>query len=386
MVNKKKILIGSADPDFAFGIKSQLEGMGAFSPVLVTGAREMIEVEQMFYFSVILVDALLDDFPGFEVCRKLRENGRDTPIILFSRITEQECAKIRNSWQADRCLVKSVPVPDLFDRIREVIETKAKTSAREALQGRRPAEQKEEKFDGLEEIVKEDLLAEISPEAKAEPELEKTPAAPEPEAGPAATPPPPEVRETPVAAEPPRDFPGSPRPVPERPSLAAAPAAPKTLDEEISSKFDELEEEGEHKPGPTPVSSVEAREIDTPTVREGREETARESEADGGAEIISSPGPAGEIEPVEAEDLVEEEISEETGREESVPPAEEISPPDPENGETPEPVVTRKREMAIPAAYETGEGGARFVPWGSALKILVILAGLGLGLGYFLAR
>jgi hypothetical protein len=28
----------------------------------------------------------------------------------------------------------------------------------------------------------------------------------------------------------------------------------------------------------------------------------------------------------------------------------------------------------------------RFVPWGSALKILVILAGLGLGLGYFLAK
>ncbi|MCX5859094.1 MAG: response regulator [Proteobacteria bacterium] len=370
MVNKKKILIGSADPEFAFGIKSQLEGMGAFSPVLVTGARELIEVEQMFYFSVILVDALLDDLPGFEVCRKLREAGRNTPILLFSRIPEQECAKIRNSWQADRCLVKSVPFPDLFERIREVMEAKAKSPALEAQPGKRPAEQKEEKFDGLEEIVKEELMAEIDLEAKAEPEAGETPIAEEPETG-----------EAPVAEEPPEDLAEQPRPVPESQPFPAAPAAPKTLSEEISSRLDELEEEKGPASGPVPVSSVEVRENDIPTVRDGGEETARESEADGGEEIIPEPEIAEEIEPIESEDLVEEETSKETSRGDSGLSAEEFLPQ-----EDPEPVMTRKREMVVPAAYETGRDRARFVPWGSALKILVVLVGLGFGLGYFLAR
>jgi len=368
MVNKKKILIGSADPDFAFGIKSQLEGMGAFSPVLVTGARELIEIEQMFYFSVILVDALLDDFPGFEVCRKLREAGRNTPILLFSRIPEQECAKIRNSWQADRCLVKTVPVPDLFERIREVIEAKAKSPAREAQPGKRPAEQKEEKFDGLEEIVKEELMAEIGLEAKVEPEPEETPITEEHQAG-----------EVPVTEEPQEDSAGQPRPVPEPQSFPDAEAGPRTLSEEISSKLDELEEK--RGPHPDPVSSVETREIDLPTVREGGEETDRESQADGDAEIIPEPETEEEIEPIEAEDSVEEETSKEISRGDSDLSAEEFLPRD-----DPEPVVTKKKEMVIPAADETGKGRERFVSWGSALKILVILVGLGLGLGYFLAR
>jgi CheY-like chemotaxis protein len=384
MVNKKKILIGSADPDFAFGIKSQLEGMGAFSPVLVTGARELIEVEQMFYFSVILIDALLDDFPGFEVCRKLREAGRNTPIILFSRISEQECAKIRNSWQADRCLVKSVPVPDLFERIREVIEAKAKTSPREAQPGKRPAEPKEEKFDGLEEIVKKELLEEISPEAKAEPEIEESPVTPEPEAGPVASSPAPEALELPVTAEPPRNYPESIPPALEPPSLAAAPAAQKSLAEEFSSKLDELEMEEEQKPAPAP--SWETRETEIPTEREGREEAVPEPEAAGSAEIIPEPETAEEVETINEEDLIEEEIPKEINPGESIPPAEKIPPREAEAGEAPEPVKTRRREMVSPAAYEPKGRVAHFVPWGSALKILVILAGLGLGLGYFLAK
>ncbi|MDD5224590.1 MAG: hypothetical protein PHE84_11410 [bacterium] len=364
-------MIGSADPDFGFGIKSQLEGMGAFSPVLVTGARELIEIEQMFYFSVILVDALLDDFPGFEVCRKLREAGRDTPILLFSRIPEQECAKVRNSWQADRCLVKSVPVPDLFERIREVIEAKAKSPAREAQQGRGQAEQKEEKFDGLEEIVKEELLAEISPETKAESKPEEAPVILEPGAG-----------EAPIAEDIPDDFPEEPRPVLEPSPIPAALEPPKTLSEELSSKLDELEEEEVPASGPAPVTGAEAREIDIPTVREDEEETAREPEADKSAEIIPEPEPIGEIEPIEAEDLIEEETSKEPDQGVSGLAAEEFQP-----GNDPEAVMTtRKREMVPPAGYRTGEDRARLVPWGSALKILVVLVGLGFGLGYFLAK
>lgn len=372
MVNKKKILIGSADPVFGFGIKSQLEGMGAFSPVLVTGALELIEIEQLFYFSVILVDALLDDFPGFEVCRKLREAGRDTPILLFSRVPEQECAKIRNSWQADRCLVKSVPFPDLFERIREVIEAKAKSPAREVQQGRRPEEQKEEKFDGLEEIVKEELLAEISPEAKAEPEPDETPITREPGAG-----------EVPIDEDIPEDFPEEPRPVLEPPSFPAVLAAPKTLSEELSRKLDELDEEKGliPGPGPVPVSGVEAGEIDLPTVREGGAETAREPGADKGAEAVPEPEPVEELEPIDTEDLIEEETSKETRRGEAALSAEGFQP-----GNDPQPEMTRRSEMETPAAFKTGEDRDRFVPWGSALKILVILVGLGFGLGYFLAK
>jgi len=345
MVNKKKILIGSADPEFAFGIKFQLEGMGAFSPVLVTGARELIEVEQMFYFSVILVDALLDDYPGFEVCRKLREAGRDTPIILFSRTPELEFARIRNSWQADRCLAKSVPVPDLFDRIREVMEAKAKSSTRETQTGRKADSQKEEKFDGLEEMVKGDLLAEMSSETPAEPQVEERPAAPEPE-----------IVEAPIAEEPVPDvleplldLSGKPGAGPET-LPGVVPAELEPLEEEIASKLDELNETEKPKVDSPPAFREETEEIADVAGGTGREETDREPEAAGEAPVAPEPEPTEEIGTAAEIRIIKEEKAQESG------------------------------------TSEIGESEARLVPWNSAMKILAVLAGLGLGLGYFLAR
>jgi len=385
MANKKKVLIGSADPDFAFGLKSQLEAMGAFSPVVVTGARELIEIEQLFYFSVILVDAMLDDYPGFEVCRKLRETGRDTPILLFSRISEQECAKVRNSWQADRCLVKSIPVPDLFERIREVIESKARTSMTDTQPGKRPS-LKEEKFDGLEEIVREELFSEISPEAKAEPESEAAPPAEKPEPREAPRAEEPELaRLAPVAPEPPGDFPGKPGPEPESPP-EAAPPGPKPLEEEIAGKFDELVKGLKPKDIPASVPLLEPRRMDTPIRVESKIEEVREPETLPGREIMPEPEPAEEIETVAEEDIIEEGESGESGRSEAGIPSGEIPAGETQTARIAEARADRKREVVIPPTREIEAAPVRLVPWALVMKTLLVLAGLGFGLGYFIAK
>lgn len=163
MPERDKIIIGSADPEFAFGLKSQIEESMVFHPAIVTGGRELIEMGQTQSVALILLDAFVDDLPGFEVCRRIREAGNSVPIVVLSRLKEEECSKAAGSWMADRCLVKSLPVPGLEQLVNDLMEEDAagreeEKRAKERLTAGGPAAKEEQGFFELDEILPRDEI------------------------------------------------------------------------------------------------------------------------------------------------------------------------------------------------------------------------------------
>ena len=163
MPERDKIIIGSVDPEFAFGLKSQIEESMVFHPAIVTGGRELIEMGQTRSVALILLDAFVDDLPGFEVCRRIREAGNSVPIVMFSQLKEEECSKAAGSWMADRCLVKGLPVPGLEKLVNDLIEEDTAGREEEKRGKERPAaggtEAKgEQGFFELDEILPKDEI------------------------------------------------------------------------------------------------------------------------------------------------------------------------------------------------------------------------------------
>lgn len=101
---------------------------------------------------------------------------------------------------------------------------------------------------------------------------------------------------------------------------------------------------------------------------------------------MPEPEPAEEIETVAEEDIIEEGESGESGRSEAGIPSGEIPAGETQTARIAEARADRKREVVIPPTREIEAAPVRLVPWALVMKTLLVLAGLGFGLGYFLAK
>src|SRR5579863_8069492 len=87
-----KILIVEDEPGIAFGLESDLQAEGYETAVAGDGV-EAVRRARAEAFDVILLDVMLPNKDGFEVCRELRLGGMKTPIILLTAKT-QEAEKV----------------------------------------------------------------------------------------------------------------------------------------------------------------------------------------------------------------------------------------------------------------------------------------------------
>ncbi len=91
----RKILIVDGDSSMRATLREQLTRDDAFAVVEACGAREAETrlFAQQGQFAAIIMDAMLPDGDGYEVCARLRANGLSTPVILMNganRISETE--------------------------------------------------------------------------------------------------------------------------------------------------------------------------------------------------------------------------------------------------------------------------------------------------------
>ena len=91
----RKILIVDGDPSMRATLREQLTRDDAFAVVEACGAREAETrlFAQQGQFAAIIMDALLPDGDGYEVCARLRANGLSTPVILMNgsnRVSQTE--------------------------------------------------------------------------------------------------------------------------------------------------------------------------------------------------------------------------------------------------------------------------------------------------------
>src|SRR5579863_2614629 len=115
-----RILIVEDEPGIAFGLESDLQTEGYAVSLLGDGA-EAVRRAGAEPFDLILLDVMLPNKDGFEVCRELRRGGLKTPIILLTA-KAQEAEKVMGlDVGADDYVTKPFSPRELRARIRALL-------------------------------------------------------------------------------------------------------------------------------------------------------------------------------------------------------------------------------------------------------------------------
>src|ERR1700679_3438897 len=83
-----KILVIEDEPGIAFSLETDLQTEG-YEVALVGDGAQAVPRALGESFDLILLDVMLPNKDGFEVCRELRHHGLKTPIILLTAKTHE---------------------------------------------------------------------------------------------------------------------------------------------------------------------------------------------------------------------------------------------------------------------------------------------------------
>ena len=88
-----KILIVEDDKSILMGLKDDLEFEGYKVSIAFDGKQGLKQAMDQ-EFQLIVLDILLPELNGFEVCKKLREAKVDTPILMLTAARTEEMDKV----------------------------------------------------------------------------------------------------------------------------------------------------------------------------------------------------------------------------------------------------------------------------------------------------
>ena len=116
----QSILVVEDEPKIRDGLKDFLE----FQEFTVTVVEDGLEAERIVEtqrFDLILLDLMLPNISGEQLCQKWRQQGRTTPIIMLTA-KGQETEKIAGlDMGADDYVTKPFSLEELLSRIRAVL-------------------------------------------------------------------------------------------------------------------------------------------------------------------------------------------------------------------------------------------------------------------------
>ena len=117
----EKILIIEDDKTILMGLKDDLE----FEGYKVTSAMDGKEGLKKAFdgnFHLIILDILLPGLNGFEVCKKLRESGISTPILMLTAAKTEEMDKVTGlELGADDYVTKPIGTREMVARVKAIL-------------------------------------------------------------------------------------------------------------------------------------------------------------------------------------------------------------------------------------------------------------------------
>jgi DNA-binding response OmpR family regulator len=112
-----KILIVEDEPAMQLGLKDNLEFEGYEATAVGDGQKALEEILTDLYDLVIL-DVMLPNLSGFDVCKSVRAKGNNTPIILLTAKGEEIDKVLGLELGADDYMTKPFSVRELLARIK----------------------------------------------------------------------------------------------------------------------------------------------------------------------------------------------------------------------------------------------------------------------------
>lgn len=124
MATKGRILIVDDDPDIQFMLKFYFTGVG-YEVETADHGRDAIALARRQPHSLIILDIMLPDMDGFEVCRELRTNNRTKyiPIIFLTQRDERSDRLSGLELGADDYVTKPFDVDELGLRVGNAIQS-----------------------------------------------------------------------------------------------------------------------------------------------------------------------------------------------------------------------------------------------------------------------
>jgi DNA-binding response OmpR family regulator len=121
MDKKDKILMVEDDKAILMGIKDDLEYEGYKVSIAENGKDGLRQAMEMD-FQLIILDILLPELNGFEVCKKLREAGKNTPILMLTAARTEEIDKVMGlELGADDYVTKPIGSRELVARVKAIL-------------------------------------------------------------------------------------------------------------------------------------------------------------------------------------------------------------------------------------------------------------------------
>ena len=122
---RRKILVVDDDPIIVETIVQALEEDEHDYEVIsaADGFEAGLQVNH-FKPDLMILDIMMPDIKGNEVCRKIKENPdtRHTKIIVLSAYLDDEKFEEMKSYGADMCFSKPLPLPQLKEEVARLLE------------------------------------------------------------------------------------------------------------------------------------------------------------------------------------------------------------------------------------------------------------------------
>jgi two-component system alkaline phosphatase synthesis response regulator PhoP len=116
----RRVLFVEDEAAFAVGVVDRLEAEG-YSVDLARTGTEGFERARREMFDLILLDGMLPGKSGFDVCRDLRRESIDTPILMLTARGEITDRVVGLKLGADDYLVKPFAVAELLARMEALL-------------------------------------------------------------------------------------------------------------------------------------------------------------------------------------------------------------------------------------------------------------------------
>ena len=114
------ILVIEDDAAILRGLTFNLEAEGYKVRTASDGASGL-SILQSEEPDVLILDLMLPEISGYEICRKLRDEGRDTPILMLSARGEETDRVLGLDFGADDYVTKPFSVRELLARVRALV-------------------------------------------------------------------------------------------------------------------------------------------------------------------------------------------------------------------------------------------------------------------------
>jgi len=116
----KKILIVDDEPAMRLGLKDNLEFEGYQVELAEDGEDGLLKIENGV-FDLIVLDIMMPKISGFDVCKKMRADGNNTPVIFLSAKGEELDKVLGLEFGADDYITKPFSVRELLARIKAIL-------------------------------------------------------------------------------------------------------------------------------------------------------------------------------------------------------------------------------------------------------------------------